>query len=50
MIDLVIGTLNDPMLVKLATTLSTERVTTWKGSRLLLVVIIRLETNAALKD
>ena len=47
---LVVGALDHAMLGQLTDALRTERVTTGQRSRLLLIVIVRLEADATLKD
>ena len=46
----IVGTLVGFVLGQLLDTLKTETVTTGQGKRLLVIVIVRLEADAALKD
>lgn len=47
---LVVRTLDHLVLVELASTLEAEGVAAWEGDGLLVVVVVRFETDATLKD
>ena len=50
MCNLIVRTLDHLVLVKLLDAFEAERMAARKGNRLLVIVIVRLETNAAFKN